>query len=377
MSKSQEVNSVVNLDNINAAENAWLELPPTLQLDSLVNPLANPNQWEKEHLDVFLGRLLVDPQYIVTTAKLLLNVNLIPIQAAILQNIWFKSFPLFIGCRGFGKSFLLAVYSLLRCILVPNTNVILVGSAFRQSKIIFEYMEKIWKNAPILRDICGEGSGIRIEIDRLTFRLNNSTTIAIPIGSGDKIRGLRANIICADEFAAQSPDIFETVIVGFGVVNLDPVQSVQLAARRQRLIEKGLWNEQQEVVFQSRSNNQTIISGTADYGFNHFAQYWRRYKKCIESRGDPTVMEDIFQGNPPEGITWKDFAVIRIPYGLTPPGFLDQKQIARAKATINTGIFDMEYNCIFLEDSNGFFKRSLIERCVPTNKNEIILKIKI
>src|SRR6185436_6837644 len=185
------------------------------------------------HLDVFLGRLLVDPQYIVTTAKLLLNVNLIPIQAAILQNIWFKSFPLFIGCRGFGKSFLLAVYSLLRCILVPNTNVILVGSAFRQSKIIFEYMEKIWKNAPILRDICGEGSGIRIEIDRLTFRLNNSTTIAIPIGSGDKIRGLRANIICADEFAAQSPDIFETVIVGFGVVNLDPVQSVQLAARRQ------------------------------------------------------------------------------------------------------------------------------------------------
>ena len=38
------------------------------------------------------------------------------------------------------------------------------------------------------------------------MRLGDSWTIAIPMGDGSKIRGLRAHIIIADEFASISPD---------------------------------------------------------------------------------------------------------------------------------------------------------------------------
>ena len=41
-----------------------------------------------------------------------------------------------------------------------------------------------------------------------------------------------------------------------------------------------------------KMGNQAIISGTADYSFKHFAQYWRRYRDIIESKGDPRKLDE-------------------------------------------------------------------------------------
>ena len=54
---------------------------------------------------------------------------------------------------------------------------------------------------------------------------------------------------------------------------------------------------------------------------------------------------------------------MRIPVDKLPDGFMDAGQVARAKATIHSGIFNMEYGACFTTDSQGFFKRSLIESC--------------
>ena len=50
---------------------------------------------------------------------------------------------------------------------------------------------------------------------------------------------------------------------------------------------------------------------------------------------------------------------------------MDDKQVARAKATIHTGIYNMEYAACFINDSEGFFRRSLIESCVVNDTNPI------
>ena len=47
--------------------------------------------------------------------------------------------------------------------------------------------------------------------------------------------------------------------------------------------------------------------------------------------------------------------------------------VARSKATIHSGIYLMEFGAVFSTDSNGFFKRSLIESCVISHDNEITL----
>ncbi len=352
-------------------DNAWLGLGDLNQIIIPINHMIGRTKEDIESPDLHLLRLLRDPKYFGTTAKLLFDIELHPIQIAILQEFWLRPFPMFVASRGFGKSFLMAMYCTLRCILVPGTKIVVVGAAFRQSKIIFEYMETLWRNSPILRSIfSGNDDGPRRDVDRCTMRLGESWTIAVPMGDGSKIRGLRAHIIIADEFASISPDIYETVVSGFAAVSASPIQNVKEEAKKAALLEAGLWNDELEAV-QIKKGNQAIIAGTADYSFKHFANYWKRYKAIINSKGDKHKLEEIFKGEVPDSFNWKDYSIIRIPYELIPKGFMDDKQVSRAKATIHTGIYNMEYAACFTEDSDGFFRRSLIESCVTNESRPI------
>jgi hypothetical protein len=352
-------------------EDAWLNLGDVNKLILPDNPLFGRTKEDIENPDLHLLRLLINPKYFGSTVKLLMGIELHPIQVALLQEFWYRPFPMFIASRGFGKSFSLALYSMMKCILVPGTKIVIVGAAFRQSKIIFEYMENMWRNSPIIRSIFSSNDdGPRRDVDRCTIRLGDSWTIAVPMGDGSKIRGLRAHIIIADEFASISPDIYETVVAGFAAVSASPIQNVKEEARKKAMREAGLWSDELEAV-QIKKGNQAIISGTADYSFKHFASYWNRYKAIINSRGDPHKLKEIFGEDVPDNFNWYDYSIVRIPYELIPKGFMDDKQVARAKATIHTGIYNMEYAACFTEDSDGFFKRSLIESCVCKENNPI------
>jgi hypothetical protein len=354
-------------------DNAWLGLGNLDKLIIPTNHMIGRTKEDIENPDLHLLRLLRNPKYFGTTAKLLFDIELHPIQIAILQEFWLRPFPMFVASRGFGKSFLMAMYCTLKCILVPGTKIVVVGAAFRQSKIIFEYMETLWRNSPILRSIfSGNDDGPRRDVDRCTMRLGESWTIAVPMGDGSKIRGLRAHIIIADEFASISPDIYETVVSGFAAVSASPIQNVKEEAKKAAMLEAGLWNEELEAV-QIKKGNQAIIAGTADYSFKHFASYWKRYKAIINSRGDKHKLEEIFKGEIPDSFSWRDYSIIRIPYELIPKGFMDDKQVSRAKATIHTGIYNMEYAACFTEDSDGFFRRSLIESCVTNESKPIAI----
>jgi hypothetical protein len=353
-------------------DDAWLGLGDLSSLSIGQNSMINRAKEDIENPDLHLIRLLRDTKYLGTTCKLLFNIELHPIQVAILQEFWYRPFPMYIASRGFGKSFLLALYSTLKAVFIPGTKIVIVGAAFRQSKVIFEYMETIWRNSPILRSIfSGNDDGPRRDVDRCTMRYGDSWAIAIPMGDGSKIRGLRAHIIIADEFASISPDIYETVVSGFAAVSASPIQNVKEEAKKTAMKEYGLWNDELETL-NIKMSNQAIISGTADYAFKHFANYWRRYKSIIESQGDPFKLKEIFKGEVPSNFNWKDYSIIRIPYELIPKGFMDDKQVARAKATIHTGIYNMEYAACFTEDSEGFFKRSLIESCVVSEEKDIV-----
>ena len=352
-------------------DEAWLGLGDTSKLKTDRNVMIGRSKYDIENPDAHLLKIMTNPEYFGFTVKSLYGIELHPIQIAILQEFWQRPFPMFIASRGFGKSFILAMYATLKCIFVPGSKIVIVGSAFRQSKIIFEYMENLWRNSDIIRSIFnGASDGPRRDVDRCTMRLGDSWAVAIPLGTGDKIRGLRAHIIIADEFASISPDIYETVVSGFAAVSASPIQNVKAEAKRKAMKDAGIWTPEMDSLIVKKSN-QAIISGTADYSFKHFARYWRRYKTIIESKGDPRILEDIFGGPVPENFNWRDYSVIRIPYELIPKGFMDDKQVARAKATIHSGIYQMEYAACFTSDSEGFFKRSLIESCTCSDKNPI------
>jgi hypothetical protein len=352
-------------------KDAWLGID--VNESTLFNPLENiPIEYE-ENPEQYILWLMQRPEYFSFICKEVMGVELLPVQALMLNEMWNRRFPMIIASRGFGKSFMLALYSLLRILLLPSRKIVIVGAAFRQSKVIFNYMESIWYNAPLLRDFCGQGAGPRHEPDMFRFHIGDSVALALPIGDGSRIRGQRANDIVADEFAAQSKEVFENVIAGFAAVKSSPVESVKDRAARKIAREFGVQAPEE---INPRLDNQIILSGTAYYDFNHFGEYWKRWREIIRSKGERHKLEQIFgdeEEGVPEDFNWRDYSIIRLPFELIPRGFMDEAMVARSKATIHSGIYLMEFGACFSNDSNGFFKRSLIESCVITKDNEITL----
>ena len=348
-------------------DEAWLGL------DSIDTEFFNPMSIASPQYDDFnirLAYLMTRPEYLSFIVNHILNIQLLPSQSLFLDELWKRKFPMLIASRGFGKSFMLSLYAILRALILPKRKVVVVGAAFRQSKVLFEYMETIWRNSPMLRDICDADSGPRRDTDRCTLRLNDSTVTCLPLGDGQKIRGQRANDIIADEFASIPREIFENVVAGFAAVSADPVENVKKIASRNKAKELGIvFDEGQQI--EEKKDNQIILSGTAYYDFNHFASYWKKWKSIIKSKGDFQRLREIFGEDPPENFDWTQYSIIRMPYELLPKGFMDADQVARSKATVHTGIYQMEYGACFTRDSQGFFKRSLIESCVLSNDNQI------
>lgn len=350
-------------------QDAWLgiEVDP----ETLFNPLNYI--YDQGGIDDFADRLawlFMQPEYFYFACKYILGIEITPFQSLLLKEMWNRKFPMLIGSRGMGKSFILSVYPILRALFIPGRKVTIVGAAFRQSKVLFEYMDTIWRNAPILRDLCDSSSGPKREVDRCVMKINGSVITALPLGDGQKIRGQRANDIVADEFATIPRDIFENVVAGFAAVSASPIENVKYSAAKRKAEELGIELEKSEVKTPKESiANQIIISGTAYYDFNHFADYWKRYKKIINTEGKKKNLEEMFGGPVPKDFNWTDYAIMRIPFEMLPDGFMDKAQVARSKATIHSGIYQMEYGACFTTDSQGFFRRSLIESCVA-NKHE-------
>lgn len=358
-------------------DDAWLQLG-NLDGVEINNPLIGRHKDDIEQPGLLEVRLMRNPDYLSFAAKVLLDIDLLPGQALILEELWNRPFPMYIGSRGYGKTFLLAVLAMLKCALIPNMKVVGVGAAFRQAKFIFEYMESIWNNAPVLKSVCDGNSGPKVNADRCSILINDSVARFVPLGDGQKIRGMRARLILADEFASINPAIYETVIGGFASVSARPVEGVKERARQKAI--KGQYKDYSPNKA-SYLSNQSIISGTADYDFMHFADYWKKYWVFIHSKNDPNkviqlpggdtrTLKDCFpNGEIDPSFDYKDYSIIRIPYELVPEGFMDEKVVARSKASSDPSIILKEYHACFPKDSAGFFKRTVIEGCVANDKN--------
>ena len=94
-------------------DDAWLGLGDLSLLKIDQNHMIHRSEEDIENPDLHLIRLLRNPSYIGSTCKILFGIELHPIQIAILQEFWIRPFPMYIASRGWGKSFLLALYCVL------------------------------------------------------------------------------------------------------------------------------------------------------------------------------------------------------------------------------------------------------------------------
>lgn len=266
------------------------------------------------------------------------------------------------------NSFVLAIYIAMRAVLSQGCTIAVTGSSLRQSMILYNYIENIWNNAPILRDICGGKNGApKKELHMCSWRCGSSKVIFLPIGDGEKIRGQRANIVVCDEFASLNPQIFEKVIRGFAAVRSQGVHSHAVRTAKLKYLREKNPEIAKELEQATRSDsildgNQIIISGTADFQFGHFYKYYRIYKAIITSGGDTATLMEDFPDLPLDlsGIDSRDYAILRIPYDKVQEGMMDETILNQGRATIDPIIFAQEYGVVFPSDSEGFILASLI-----------------
>jgi len=240
-------------------------------------------------------------------------------QRLIIRGLWRYQFNLLILTRGGGKTFLLALYCVLKAMLFPREKCVVASSSYRQAQFTFDEIIKIYEESPLLRQACTKPPAKGPNSCEMHLE-NGSKVIAYPLGDGQKIRGARANTLVMDEVAQIPSEIINLVILPMMNTRQDPFDT-------------------------SGRKNHLVMASSAYFQFNHLYDRYRQYQE----KTNPSSPEF-------------DDA-----YGLhvytvddMPDGWMDEKIIAEARATLTELQFMMEYMCIFPPDSDGFFPAALV-----------------
>lgn len=341
--------------------------------EALFNPLLDvpPHLKENDELTEFykLCNEHYSPEFGI---KYLLQTNLYPFQMALIRAILGHKFPLILFSRGGGKTFALAVYAIYHAIMFPGQKIVLVSASFRQSKLIFSEIQKIYDRSPLLQMISQDKP--RISTDNCHYDLMGSSIKALPLGTGDKIRGERGHVILCDEFNSVPIEIFDVVVRGFAATESDPwMKTRDKLIKQHKEASEGVPRDRAMEELIIAEGNKVILSGTAGFKGGTFYQVYKQYLAIIRNgvKGKVGDYSELFSediGLPEDiEVDSSDYCLVKFTYKELPIGMQDRKVIENARQTMPKALFDMEYNAEFADDSLGFFKPRDIEAatCKP------------
>ena len=140
----------------------------------------------------------------VIAAEDLLGIYLSDAQAWVLASSWNTEKAIWSCSRNWGKSFIIAVYCILRALLYPNQNIYIISSVGNQAKETFSKIEEIVlrqgrtsESIPDLKDIAmGETeagnknpTGFKHDPSSYTVSFHNGSKIMTLNSKPDNVRG--------------------------------------------------------------------------------------------------------------------------------------------------------------------------------------------
>jgi len=283
-------------------------------------PQARLTKDELLRLNLSEKLILFYRKYPVRAAKDLLGVELTWFQRKALRGLWFKKNNLLLMSRGIGKTWLLALFAVLYAMLYPGVMIGVITPSYKQTEFLFDKISDFYEESPYLR------ASVNGKIQRTTFKAltkfhNRSFIEGLPLGTGQKIRGRRYNIILIDEYAQVSEDIVKTVV--------RPMMNVK---------KKGI-------------ENKYIISSTAYYTWNHFYLQYLLYSLMSVKNPDLYGLHEY---------TFEDLQMMD-----EKPFELDEDVYEMMRMDTTEEIYDMENRCKFPVENVGFFSMRLIDSCTP------------
>jgi len=149
-----------------------------------------------------------------------LNIDLKIFQQILIYMMNISNYFMYIAARGQGKSFLIAVFCCVRCILYPQTQICIASKTRSQGIEVLEKIQSIlMPNSPNLRlEIKGEPV---INQANAYINFKNGSKIKVVV-SNDNARHNRANVIIVDEFRMVDLDVINKVLRKFNTAPRQP-----------------------------------------------------------------------------------------------------------------------------------------------------------
>ena len=145
-----------------------------------------------------------------------LNINLKRFQKILIYAMMHNNHFMFWASRGLGKTWLTALFCVVRCILFPKTKICIASSTRTQanevlSKIVDDFMKNYgWGSDNLRREI----SYYTVGTNKAVIEFYNGSWIKV-ITAADTGRSNRANILITDEFRMVDKDTIDTVLKRF------------------------------------------------------------------------------------------------------------------------------------------------------------------
>lgn len=255
-----------------------------------------------------------------------LGVKLFLYQIILLWAMNKYSFFMYVASRGQGKSYLIAIYCVIRAILYPNTNIVIASSTKGQARLIIT--EKIFSLKNNSKNLEREIKEFRTGLNECYVVFWNGSKIQASTSS-DSARGLRCNILIVDEFRLVPKDTIDKILRPFLNVNRTPPY-----------LSNPKYKHLQE-------ENKEIYISSAWYK-NHYM--WDMFKSYLNGM-----------------IEGKDYFVAVLNWKLSVfHGILSLKRVEQQRQAkdFDQMSWDMEYEALFVgENERAYFKLDDIQKC--------------
>ena len=248
-----------------------------------------------------------------------LGINLKIFQIILLYMFNFSNYAMYLASRGQGKTFLVALFCCVRCILYPATKICIASSTRMQgNEVLLKIQDELMKISPNLAYEIKECS-IGQNNAKITFK--NGSWIKV-VTASDTGRGSRANILCVDEFIKVDLNVITTVLRKF-----------LTAPRYPKFMDKPEYKD-----YPQERNKEIYMSSAwmkSHWSFNKLKSYVAQ------------ILDET-----------KKYFVCGLPYQLSiKENLLSKEQVEdeMSESDFNQMIWDIEMGCLFFGDTDGAF----------------------
>ena len=165
-----------------------------------------------------------------------LRIPLYPYQALALYEMGINTMNVIVACRAAAKSFLIALYACIRCILYPGTKILLSSATKGQSELIVT--EKIKNELMVWSPMLArEIEKIQEAQNKTVVQFRNRSKITVVVAN-DNARGNRSNCIVREEFRQIQKYIDDSVLSPCQILRHAPYMSNPYYANMEGLKEE-------------------------------------------------------------------------------------------------------------------------------------------